>query len=266
MTAHVSTHFPRKRFGQHFLRDLQVLSRMAHCINAQKHQHIIEIGPGEGVLTDWLVRSECQLSLIEIDRDLAALLNTRLTAQDVTFTLHNQDVLDFDFSQQGKIRVVGNLPYNISTPLLFHLFDYLPFIEDMHFLLQKEVVDRLVAPTGCKDYNRLSVMTQYFCHGEDLFDVPPSAFFPPPKVNSAFVRLTPQEPALKATHFSHFADLVKTAFNQRRKTLSNCLRVYLQPKDFTALDLDPRLRPENLTVTDFVRISNYLCASPETGI
>lgn len=256
-------HLPRKRFGQHFLRDAKVLQRIAQAIAAQPGQHVVEIGPGEGVLTDYLVASSCQLTLIEIDRDLAQALQQRF-AGNTNVSLINQDVLQVDFAQWSSaphsLRVVGNLPYNISSPLLFKLFAYCDSIADMHFLLQKEVVERMTAPVGDANYNRLSVMTQYFCDNEALFDVPPSAFYPPPKVDSAVIRMVPRTPTVIAQDLPTLELVVRTAFNQRRKTIHNALKTLLDDAALHALKIDPMQRPQTLSVDAYVRISNYLHA------
>lgn len=265
----ITTHQPRKRFGQHFLRDPKVLQRIAHAIHAQPGQSVIEIGPGEGVLTDYLVASGCDLTLIEIDRDLAALLQQRFAAHSQV-KLVNQDVLTVDFQQwhsaPHSLRVVGNLPYNISSPLLFKLFNFIALIADMYFLLQKEVVDRMTAPVGEADYNRLSVMTQYFCDNEALFDVPPEAFFPPPKVNSAVVRMVPRTPTVTALDLATLELVVRTAFNQRRKTIHNALKTLIDDKALKLLGIDPAHRPQNLSVDNYVQISNHLYALRATTL
>lgn len=257
----IDSHLPRKRFGQHFLRDPNVLQRIAYAIDAKPTQHVVEIGPGEGVLTDYLVASGCRLDLIEIDRDLAQHLRQRF-GQHPSLHLINQDVLTVDFNalttEPHSLRVVGNLPYNISSPLLFKLFTQLDCIADMHFLLQKEVVERLIAPVGDTHYNRLSVMTQYFCDNEALFDVPPDAFYPPPKVNSAVIRMLPRTPAVVALDLATLEHVVRTAFNQRRKTLHNALKTVLDDHALRALGIDPTLRPQALSVDQYVQISNFV--------
>jgi len=256
---------PRKRFGQHFLRDPQVLSRIQQAISPLPNQHIVEIGPGEGVLTQLLFAHVKQLDIIEIDRDLIAVLQQKY-ADHSNLKIHNSDVLRFNFaslsSTPQSLRIVGNLPYNISSPLIFKLFSHLDLIEDMHFMLQKEFVLRMTAKVGDSNYNRLSVMTQYFCDNILLFEIKPSAFSPPPKVDSAFVRMLPKKPELSATDLSLFALVVKQAFMHRRKTLSNCLKKLIDSATLEKVGIDPKLRPQQLSVNDFVSISNYLASSP----
>lgn len=249
------SHQPRKRFGQHFLRDTHVLDQLQHFIHPESHQHLVEIGPGEGVMTERLAPYVQRLDVIEIDRDLAAGLSRRWPK----IFVHTCDVLRFDFTSLGEnLRVVGNLPYNISSPLLFHLFQYLDRIEDMHFMLQKEVVLRMTAEVGDKNYNRLSVMTQYFCDNEFLFEVKPEAFFPPPKVDSAVVAMRPRTTRLKAENMDLFGKIVQTAFNFRRKTLHNCLKGIATDEQLRQSGLNPGQRPQELTVDDFVNLSNLL--------
>ncbi len=252
-------HRPRKRFGQNFLQSPHIVQQIISAIHAKPDDNLVEIGPGLGVLTKPLLAQVDHLDIIEIDRDLAAELASAL-GHSQKLTIHVQDVLQFDFNIFGtkKIRIVGNLPYNITTPLIFHLFKFETFIQDMHFMLQKEVVDRLCAEPNSKDYGRLSIMTQYHCAAEYLFSVEPSAFNPPPKVNSAFVRLIPRPFPIKATNTTVLQTITRDAFNLRRKTLSNAFKPYLTAPDFTNLNLNPLLRPENLSVADFVKISNYI--------
>lgn len=252
-------HKPRKRFGQNFLQSPHVIQQIINTINAQPNDHLIEIGPGLGALTKFLLAEVNHLDVIEIDRDLARQLMISLDHSQ-KLTTHIEDVLNFDFNvfTPKKIRIVGNLPYNITTPLIFHLLKFQSNIQDMHFMLQKEVVDRLCAKPDCKDYGRLSIMAQYHCETEYLFSVDPEAFYPPPKVNSAFVRLTPRSFPRLATNVTLLQTITRDAFNLRRKRLSNALKSYLSPKDFIALDLNPTLRPEVLSVADFVKISNYI--------
>lgn len=255
-------HRPRKRFGQNFLIDPHVVEKIIRSMNPQPGDNLVEIGPGQGVLTEKLLASGAELHAVEIDRDLAALLRQRF-AHLGHFTLIEQDVLKVDFdelcSADRPARIIGNLPYNISTPLIFHLLDYLPGILDMLFMLQLEVVDRMSAGPGSKDYGRLSIMTQYFCQVEKLFEVPPQAFAPAPKVTSAIVRLSPRPLAsLPLKQSSRLENLVRQAFAQRRKTLRNNLQGILQDADFIALAIDPELRPENLSPDDYVRICLWL--------
>lgn len=242
-----SSHRPRKRFGQHFLHDPGVVRRIVEAIAPAADDVIVEIGPGQGVLTLPLAARIRQLAVIEIDRDLAAAL------PGDRIQVHVGDALEFDFGvfPQG-MRIVGNLPYNISTPLLFHLARYADRVRDLHFMLQLEVVERMVARPSTREYGRLSVMLQTRFRMEKLFRVAAGAFRPPPKVQSALVRMRPLAKPL-ACDAQELAALVRTAFSSRRKTLRNALP--LAAGDFAALGIDPMLRPENLSPEDFVRIA-----------
>ncbi|MEX1074358.1 MAG: 16S rRNA (adenine(1518)-N(6)/adenine(1519)-N(6))-dimethyltransferase RsmA [Burkholderiales bacterium] len=242
-----SSHRPRKRFGQHFLHDPGVVRRIVAAIAPAADDFIVEIGPGEGVLTRPLAARAGRLEVIEIDRDLAA----ALAAERIK--VHVADALEFDFGRlpQGA-RIVGNLPYNISTPLLFHLARYAERLRDLHFMLQREVVERMVAQPSTPAYGRLSVMLQARFRMQKLFRVAAGAFRPPPRVESAVVRLVPLAEPLDR-EAPHFADVVRRAFSARRKTLRNALG--LPPEEFEALGIDPRLRPENLSPADYVRIA-----------
>lgn len=255
-------HTPRKRFGQHFLSDENVIRQIVYAINPQACQNIVEIGPGLGALTTHILPLCKKLNVVELDRDVIAPLK-EVCMPLGELTVYQQDVLQFDFKQlvnsDKPLRIIGNLPYNISTPLIFHLLHYHAEIQDMHFMLQKEVVDRLVASPGKKDYGRLSIMLQYYCKAINLFEVPPHAFSPPPKVNSAVVRLVPHaELPFKANNKKWLDDIVRTAFSQRRKTLRNCLKNIASSEQLTALNIDPQTRPETLSVEQFVRISNNI--------
>ncbi len=258
-------HRPRKRFGQHFLHDRHTLQRIVDAIAPRPEDHLIEIGPGRGALTFLLMQRLPRLTAIEVDRDLARYLRDEAARRDGELQLINEDALKFDFSQLANeprsLRVVGNLPYNISTPLIFHLIEAIDSLRDLHFLLQKEVVDRLAAQPGSKAYGRLSVMTQYHCHAERLFDVPPGAFQPPPKVDSAVVRLIPhQSPPVTAVEPAHFQALVQQAFSQRRKTLRKSLKQLATREDFQHAGIDSSQRPEQLAVQEFVELSNGIIA------
>jgi len=258
----VSEHRARKRFGQNFLHDREVVARIVAAIAPRADDRLVEIGPGLGALTAPLLERLDHLQVIELDRDLIARLRQRFSPD--VLTLHEGDALRFDFSSLGApLRVVGNLPYNISTPLLFHLADHACVLKDMTFMLQKEVVSRIVAEPGSKDFGRLSVMLQYRFRVGHLFDVPPEAFRPAPKIMSSIVRLIPlvEEQRQRADDEALFRRLVAAAFAQRRKTLRNTLRDFLAVEDFATLELDPGLRAERLSVADYVRISNYLSAS-----
>jgi 16S rRNA (adenine1518-N6/adenine1519-N6)-dimethyltransferase len=243
-------HRPRKRFGQHFLHDPRVLARLVDAIDPAPGDFIVEIGPGEGALTRPLLERVATLHVIELDRDLASALN------DERIVVHQADALDFDFGRFPRgMRLVGNLPYNISTPLLFHFARYAASVRDMHFMLQLEVVERMVAAHSTPEYGRLSVALQTRFRMEKLFTVSKGAFRPPPKVESAVVRMQPlaEPPALENTRFD---DLLRGAFSSRRKQLRNALP--LAAADFAALGIDPRARPENLSPADYVRIAQHL--------
>jgi 16S rRNA (adenine1518-N6/adenine1519-N6)-dimethyltransferase len=251
-------HIPRKRFAQHFLTDQAVIADIVAAIRPHANDAMVEIGPGLGALTTPLSAALHHLHVIEIDRDIIARLHRAYPP--ARLSVHAGDVLEFDFSALPReLRVVGNLPYNISTPLLFHLARYAERIRDMHFMLQKEVVERMVAPPGGRDYGRLSVMLQYRFDMELLLEVAPDAFSPPPQVDSAVVRMRPRPPAqLTAATEAGLAQVVRRAFAQRRKTLRNSLAGLLEAGDYAALGIAPGLRAENLAVADFVAISNYL--------
>lgn len=255
-------HTPRKRFGQHFLHDDQVIQRLVDAIGPLPEQHLVEIGPGQGALTFPVLKKIGAMDVVELDRDLIPLLIER-AKNSGNLIIHQADALKFDFAtlvvNEKPLRVIGNLPYNISTPLIFHLLGYANLIADMHFMLQKEVVDRLAANIGNSDYGRLSIMVQYHCQVTALFDVPPEAFTPPPKVNSSIVRLVPHKIIpFPADDYAHFESIVKQAFNQRRKTLRNCLKNTVNDEDFIRARIDSKLRPEELSVEDYVRLSNLL--------
>jgi len=245
---------PRKRFGQHFLHDPVVLKRIIDAVNPARGDIVVEIGPGEGALTRPLLERLDRLTAIEIDRDLAAALSGEFPASRLA--LVNADVFDHDFSAYpAGIRIVGNLPYNISTPILFHLARYAERVRDMHFMLQKEVVDRMVARHSTPDYGRLSVTLQVRFAMSKLFNVGPGAFRPPTKVDSAVVRLVPLQETLPCDQ-ALFEKVVREAFSARRKTVRNALP--LAAKDYVDLGIDPQLRPENLSPADYVRITKRI--------
>ncbi|MFP4336103.1 MAG: 16S rRNA (adenine(1518)-N(6)/adenine(1519)-N(6))-dimethyltransferase RsmA [Wenzhouxiangella sp.] len=251
-------HRPRKRFGQHFLVDHQIIERLVRAIAPRPDERLLEIGPGEGVLTRPLLAAGAEVTAVELDRDLAASLADRL-GQPPRLDIVQGDILATDVAALAgaeKLRVVGNLPYNISTPILFYLFDQLPAIGDMHFMLQKEVVDRLVAEPGGRDYGRLSVMAGFFCRMDWLFDVPPEAFRPPPKVVSAIVRLRPKTlTGLDLQRLPGLDAIVRQAFGQRRKTLRNSLRSLLDEAAIKAAGIDPGTRPERLSLDQFLALA-----------
>ena len=244
----------RKRFGQHFLHDPGVLKRIVEAVAPARSDMMVEIGPGEGALTRPLLERLDRLTTIEIDRDLADALSRRHPPGRLTVL--RADVLDVDFSIfPAGFRVVGNLPYNISTPILFHLARQAGRVRDLHFMLQKEVVERMVAQPSTPDYGRLSVMLQMRFAMRKLFNVAPGAFRPPPKVDSAVVRLVPLQEPLSCDP-ALFEKIVREAFSARRKTLRNALP--LEPGDYAALGIDPKLRPENLSPGDYVRVANRI--------
>ncbi len=257
-------HVPRKRFGQHFLHDPAVLRRIVAAIAPRPADRLVEIGPGEGALTRPLLASGLErLTVVEIDRDLAARLREAAAAPGgPRLGVVEDDALRVDFAALaqrlgGPLRLCGNLPYNISTPLLFHLLDCREHIVDMHFMLQKDVVQRMAAAPGSKTYGRLTVMLAASCHVEPLFHVGPGAFRPPPRVDSSVVRLSvPREPPLALEDPALFAALVRQAFSMRRKTLRNALRPLLEAADLEAAGLDPMQRPETLSPAQFAALAN----------
>ena len=249
----------RKRFGQHFLHDPGVIERIARAVNAGPGDHLLEIGPGRGALTHLLLAGEyASFDAIEIDRDLVADLRPTMALARAA-ALHECDALEFDFGQLagvrgGRLRVIGNLPYNISTPLLFRLIDAAPAIVDLHVMLQREVVARMAAAPGTSDYGRLTIMLAPWVHVEHLFDIGPGAFKPPPRVWSAVAHLTIlEQPAFAVA--PQFAQVVTAAFSQRRKTLRNALRGLLEPQDIEACGVDPSVRAETLAPEVFNRLA-----------
>ncbi len=256
------SHIARKRFGQNFLHDVGVIQHIVSLVGPEPGQHIVEIGPGKGALTQYLLKETDVLDVIELDRDLIPVLE-RVCAGLGELRIHSADVLRFDFAAlatDGRpLRLVGNLPYNISTPLLFHVLEKVQCVQDMHFMLQKEVVQRMAASPGDPDYGRLSVMIQYYCYVDPLFLVDPDAFSPAPKVESMVVRLVPHtEPRVQVTSTTHFAAVVKQAFAQRRKTLRNTLKGLLSEDQIRAQGIDPTLRAETLSLEQFAKLSNAL--------
>ena len=251
-------HRPRKRFGQNFLQNHHVIESILQHFHPQPADKVVEIGPGLGALTKPLLGSLDVLTAIEIDTDLQTYLREMPQAAG-KLSVIDADALTIDYSQWGDhLRIIGNLPYNISTPLLLHMLHFAPHIDDMYFMLQKEVVERLAASQGTKAYGRLSVMVQYHCDVEMLFLVPPTAFHPQPKVESAVVRLVPhQESPYPNIPFSVLESLVACAFSMRRKTLANNLKPLLSAAELTTLGINPSLRPEQISVTDYVRIAEF---------
>lgn len=259
----LSDHRHKKALGQHFLADATVIERILDVIDPRPGDRLVEIGPGAGALTFPLLRRHAALTVIEFDRDLIAPLREAAAGLGALDIVH-RDVLEVDFSAlagDGRIRLVGNLPYNISSPILFHALQHAGAIIDMHFMLQKEVVERMAAMPGGKDYGRLSVMLQAYCRVEALFVVPPQAFRPPPKVDSAIVRVLPRERAeISVADHGCFADVVRAAFGQRRKTLRNALSKLADAHALSAAGIDPGARAEQLAVDDFIRLANQLSA------
>ncbi|WP_353570866.1 16S rRNA (adenine(1518)-N(6)/adenine(1519)-N(6))-dimethyltransferase RsmA [Candidatus Albibeggiatoa sp. nov. BB20] len=254
----MNEHRPRKRFGQNFLHDSQVIQQIIAAIAPRDHDFLVEIGPGQGALTQPLLTQIKRLVAIEFDRDLVQYLQDQNWGE---LTIYQADVLKFDFAtlNQPTLRIVGNLPYNISTPLLFHVLNYAEMVQDMVFMLQKEVVDRIVAKPSCSDYGRLSVMLQYHCHAEKLFNVSPMAFNPPPKVDSSIVHLIPHAiPPVQLNDKALFEKLVAQAFTQRRKTLRNNLKPLLSSEQIEQVGINPQVRAETLSLEEFAALSNLL--------
>lgn len=268
-SRNVNGHVARKRFGQNFLHDTYIIEQIVEAVSPQAGERIIEIGPGMGAITEPLLKEVdaaegATLTVLELDRDLASRLRLNVGALDNTnLDIIETDALRYDFSQltqeKNGIRVVGNLPYNISTPLLFHLMSYADKIADMHFMLQKEVVERITAEPNSRTYGRLSVMMQYHAKPTYLFEVPKGAFNPPPKVTSAVFRLEPyDEKPLQAADETLFANVVREAFNQRRKTLRAIFKKKITAEQIEAIGINPMARPETLSVADFVAFADAL--------
>ena len=259
---HPLAHKAKKRFGQNFLQDPHIIDRIVSAIAPTVDDNIIEIGPGLGALTSQLLPLCERMHAIELDRDIIPKLRVNCATLG-ELTIHETDVLKFDFnqlSQSGeRLTVVGNLPYNISTPILFHILNYATIIDDMVFMVQKEVAERITAQPGNKDYGRLSIMLQYYCETQFLFIVPPESFTPAPKVDSAIIRLIPhKELPYRATDEKLFAKVVTQAFSQRRKTLRNTLKKMVTDDIWQTTNIDPTLRPENLSIKQFVCLANAL--------
>ena len=255
-------HRARKRFGQNFLHDQGIIQRIIRAIHPCEGDRLVEIGPGQGAITEFLLDGAGQLDVIELDRDLIPILKLRF-GLNPNFRIHEADALKFDFASlktdDKPLRLVGNLPYNISTPLIFHLLEYQGLISDMHFMLQKEVVLRLAAQPGENNYGRLGIMAQYYCKVDYLFTVGPGCFNPPPKVDSAIVRLTPyKEPPHPCKDVKILSRVVREAFSMRRKTLRNTLKQLVSAEELESLNINPTLRPERVTLEEFVRIADYI--------
>ncbi|UJF19573.1 16S rRNA (adenine(1518)-N(6)/adenine(1519)-N(6))-dimethyltransferase RsmA [Vibrio sp. SS-MA-C1-2] len=258
-------HKARKRFGQNFLNDPYIIDSIVAAINPLPGQNLVEIGPGLGAITEPVGRLVDKFTVIELDRDLAQRLRVHPELKD-KLEIREGDAMRQDFGElvkpNTKLRIFGNLPYNISTPLMFHIFEYHDKVQDMHFMLQKEVVNRLAAGPGRKAYGRLSVMAQYYCRVTPVLEVPPEAFTPPPKVDSAIVRLTPYEVIPYPTTSLKWLDRVcREGFGQRRKTVRNCYKKLFTVEQLEALGVNPALRPENLTLEQFVDMANWLDAN-----
>lgn len=260
-------HRAKKKFGQNFLHDKHVIEKIIHAITLKPEDCVVEIGPGLAALSESLIERCNKLFLVEIDNDLIPQLKKRFANYEHSrWHIFHQDALTFSFSsaqdmleEKRKFRVVGNLPYNISTPLLFHFMEQLIHIEDMHFMLQKEVVERICAKPGNKDYGRLSIMLQYFCECEHLFDVAPESFDPAPKVNSSIIRMTPYPTPPYPCQDTHLlSKLVATAFSQRRKTLRNNFRKLGIEKELEQAHIDNSLRAENISLVQYVELCNIL--------
>ena len=255
-------HQAKKRFGQNFLHNDAIISKIVDAINPKTGENLIEIGPGLGALTEPVVERAGHLSVVELDRDLAHRLRHHPFLAS-HLTIHEIDALKFDFAQLSEpekpLRIFGNLPYNISTPLIFHLLSFKHVVKDMHFMLQKEVVERMAAPLGSKTYGRLSIMAQYQCQVMPVMEIGPEAFKPAPKVDSAIVRLIPHQtikhPVKELDMLNH---VCITAFNQRRKTVRNTFKKLISAEALEQLGVDPSLRPENLSLEQYVDIANYI--------
>jgi 16S rRNA (adenine1518-N6/adenine1519-N6)-dimethyltransferase len=251
----------KKKFGQHFLSDSAILHSLIGAIHPQLDEQFIEIGPGPGILTKPLANAVHSLHLIEIDNDWVSFLQEEY-AKEPHVILHHCDVLTFDWrslANEKPWRLAGNLPYNISTPLLFRIFSQLEQFSDLHFVLQNEVVNRLTAPVGSKNYGRLSVMAQYHCQTESLLFIPPEAFDPPPKVDSALIRLIPRkQKSVIVKDLTQLSNVVREAFTFRRKTLNNALSKYFSAAELKQHGIDPTLRPQNVSVDQYVTLSNAL--------
>ena len=254
-------HKARKRFGQNFLHDPSVIQRIVDCIAVKTDDNLVEIGPGKGAITALLLAKAQALNVVELDRDLIPILLAQF-ANHSGFKIHQADALKFDFNElcddTRPLRIVGNLPYNISTPLIFHLLALGSKVQDMHFMLQKEVVDRMASQPGSKSYGRLSLVTQYHCQVSSLFNVPPECFVPKPKVESAIVRLVPFSalPA-PADDVTLLDKIVAAAFQQRRKTLRNALKSWVDAEQMSALGIDPAARAETIALEKFVALANH---------
>jgi len=259
-------HQAKKRFGQNFLHNDAIISNIVDAINPEPDENLVEIGPGLGALTEPVIERAGKLSVVELDRDLAHRLRHHPFLAP-HLTIHEVDALKFDFSELAKpdhpLRIFGNLPYNISTPLIFHLLTFKDQVKDMHFMLQKEVVERMASGPGCKAYGRLSIMTQYQCQVIPVMEIGPEAFKPAPKVDSAIVRLIPhREIRNPVKDINALNTVCLTAFNQRRKTIRNSFKKLIGAEQLTDLGIDPGLRPENLALDDYIKLANFITENP----
>jgi len=259
-------HQAKKRFGQNFLHNEAIISDIVDAINPEPEENLIEIGPGLGALTEPVIERAGKLSVVELDRDLAHRLRHHpFLAPHIT--IYEQDALKFDFAQlaseEKPLRIFGNLPYNISTPLIFHLLTFKDKVKDMHFMLQKEVVQRMASGPDCKAYGRLSIMTQYQCQVIPVMEIGPEAFKPAPKVDSAIVRLIPhKEIKNPVKNIKDLNTVCLAAFNQRRKTIRNSFKKIISAEQLAHLEIDASLRPENLSLNDYIKLANFLADNP----
>tara|TARA_R110001583_G_scaffold26092_4_gene94191 strand:- start:3697 stop:4584 length:888 start_codon:yes stop_codon:yes gene_type:complete len=267
-------HQAKKRFGQNFLHNDAVISDIIDAINPEPGENLIEIGPGLGALTEPVIERAKKLSVVELDRDLAHRLRHHPFLAP-HLTIYETDALNFDFAQlvksedgeEAPLRIFGNLPYNISTPLIFHLLTFKDKVKDMHFMLQKEVVERMAAEPHCKAYGRLSIMTQYQCQVFPVMEIGPEAFKPAPKVDSAIVRLIPHKEIKNPVKDINALNTVcLAAFNQRRKTIRNGFKKLISEAQLASLDVDANLRPENLTIDDYIKLANFIVDNPPVEV
>ncbi|HCH70388.1 MAG TPA: 16S rRNA (adenine(1518)-N(6)/adenine(1519)-N(6))-dimethyltransferase [Colwellia sp.] len=259
-------HQAKKRFGQNFLHNDAVISDIIDAINPEPGENLVEIGPGLGALTEPVIERAKKLSVVELDRDLAKRLRHHPFLAP-HLTIYETDALSFDFAQLATdnkpLRIFGNLPYNISTPLIFHLLTFKDKVQDMHFMLQKEVVQRMAAGPHCKAYGRLSIMTQYQCEVIPVMEIGPEAFKPAPKVDSAIVRLIPHSDIKNPVkEISALNTVCLAAFNQRRKTIRNSFKNLISVAQLESLNIDANLRPENLTLDDYIMLANFIVDNP----
>lgn len=267
-------HQAKKRFGQNFLHNDAVISDIVDVINPEPGENLIEIGPGLGALTEPVVERAKKLSVVELDRDLAHRLRHHPFLAP-HLTIYETDALNFDFAQllkneeglENPLRIFGNLPYNISTPLIFHLLTFKDKVKDMHFMLQKEVVERMAAEPNCKAYGRLSIMTQYQCQVFPVMEIGPEAFKPAPKVDSAIVRLIPHKEIKNPVKDINALNTVcLAAFNQRRKTIRNSFKKLISEEQLTSLNIDANLRPENLSIDEYIKLANFIVENPPVKV